>query len=86
MRDTLGGRGVNRVSSKLLFAFKSNFKAFRSKKSSLREEDKALKNTFFLIYFTVSVQKSLKTVKKVKCHMGGGWSEKWPKKWPLTHN
>ena len=37
--DTIGGREINKMSRKLYFLFNSDFKAFRSKKSSLREQD-----------------------------------------------
>ena len=41
---TLGGEGVNK---------NSDFKAFSSQKSSLKNQDYALKDTFFLIHFIV---------------------------------
>ena len=54
----------------------SDFNAFGSKKSSLREQDLALNDTFFLFHFKVQSLEVLKTVfYKFKMSQGGGGSE-----------
>ena len=47
MRDTLG---EDRASHEPFAALNSDFKAFGSKKSCLREQNEALKDTFVLIH------------------------------------
>ena len=60
------------MARELFFFSNSDFNAFGGKKSSLREQDKALKDTFFLFNFKVQSLEVLKTViKKRKMSQGG---------------
>ena len=72
IRDSQGGGGQQSV------IFNSDLKAFRSKKSSLREQDKVLKDTFILIHFLLQCREVLENsyLKKEMSHRGGGMSEK----------
>ena len=65
--------GVRQYVNELFGCFKLRFKAFVCEKSCLREQNKALKDTFFPIHFLFQSLKGLKTVVlNIKCHIGGG--------------
>jgi len=52
-------------------------KAFEFKIHFLREQKLALKDTFFPIYFTIQITKSLRTnYFIIKCHIGREWGKK----------
>ena len=56
MRDTLGMGGGSTKCHLTFFCFlNTDLEAFRSKKSSLKEQDQALKDTFFPVKFKCSI-------------------------------
>ena len=72
-------RGVNKASHELFCFLNSDIKAFTRKMSSLIEQDFALKDTFFLIQFTIRwLEVSENSNQKIKMsHWGrGGGSKK----------